>query len=48
MMSHTIKALHTQVIFIDELDLRKYPFETISLPISFQANDPDGTLEYKI
>ena len=32
--------------YIDELDLRKYPFETISLPISFQANDPDGTLEY--
>ena len=32
--------------YIDELDLRKYPFGTISLPISFQANDPDGTLEY--
>ena len=32
--------------YIDELDLKRYPFGTISLPISFQADDPDDTLEY--
>jgi hypothetical protein len=32
--------------YIDSLDLRKYPFGTIDLPISFQADDPDSTLEY--